>query len=149
VQLLAALEQTARLRGERPADDLKRLNPLLQSENDALLAGAARLAGLWKQEDARSRLQDLIDDGPQSNDVRQAAMDGLLALGGKTSIDFFSHFVRQGKRPAATRRMAVIALAALDLEEAAKYCDDVLSLSPEGEGAAEVFDAFLQRKNGA
>src|SRR5207249_4986688 len=46
VQLLAALEQTARQRGERPAGELKPLNALLQSKNDALLSSAARLAGL-------------------------------------------------------------------------------------------------------
>jgi hypothetical protein len=45
--------------------------------------------------------------------------------------------------------MALIALASLDLECAAGNCGEVLSLSSNGDGAAEVFDAFIQRKNGA
>ncbi len=149
VRLLAELEHTARQRGERPAGDLKRLDALLQSENEALVAGAARLAGLWKLEDTRPRLLALVRSSTAGDQLRQAAFDGLAALGGPQSRDELRAVVEDARAGRWNRRRALIALAALDLEAASAHAGHVLSLSPDGNGADDVFDAFLQRKNGA
>jgi putative heme-binding domain-containing protein len=45
--------------------------------------------------------------------------------------------------------MALVALAGVDAEDAASRAPAVLATMTDGAGAAEVFDAFLQRKSGA
>ena len=149
VRLLTALEQAVRQRNERPGGDLKSLANLLKSENEAILAGAARLAGLWKLEDARARLLSLAATHKLSDGLRQAVLDGLIALGGKASRDAILDLVTNELGTDSARQLELIALVSLDLEAAAGVAQNVLTISSDGTGAAEVFDAFLQRKNGA
>jgi putative heme-binding domain-containing protein len=85
---------------------------------------------------------------PGSSDVvRQAAVDGLVLLGGRSSQDALAQLAG-GDRPLGVQRMAVVALAQLDLEGAARRAGDVLAASA-GDDAGPIFDAFLQRRNGA
>jgi putative heme-binding domain-containing protein len=147
VLLLNALEQATRQRGEKPNGDLGRLVTLLKSDNESVRAAASRAAGVWSVEAARPQLLEFARDAKTGDALRQAAIDGLAALGGKASLDALDELAGDG--PAARRRMAVIALTALDLEAAARRAVNVLASAPNGETQAEVFDAFLQRKNGS
>jgi putative heme-binding domain-containing protein len=148
VKLLKALAQATQQRGVRPAGDLGRLTPWLESPVEAVRAAAARLGGLWKMEQVRPHLLGLVQATGTSDDLRQAAVEGLGALGGKASRDTFEQLAA-ADGPPAVRRMALIALAGLDLPAAAKHAVDVLSVSQGGENAPDIFEAFLQRKNGA
>jgi putative heme-binding domain-containing protein len=145
--LLAALEQAARQRGVRPEGDLGRVAALLKAGDDSLRAAAARLAGRWRLESARPQLLDYARAGGTSDALRQAACAGLAALGGPASRDALDELAGAGG-PFTRRRTALTALAALDLGAAARRAPGVLSASRGGEGAAEVFDAFLERKKG-
>jgi putative heme-binding domain-containing protein len=145
--LLAALEQAARQRGVRPEGDLGRVAALLQAEDDALRAAAARLAGRWRLESARPQLLDYAGAEGTSAALRQAVCEGLVALGGPASRDALDELAG-AKGPFTRRRMALTALAGLDLGAASRRARGVLSASPGGEGAAEVFEAFLERKKG-
>jgi putative heme-binding domain-containing protein len=145
--LLAALDQASRQRGVKPEGDLKRIEPLLKSGDDALRIAAARTAGDWRLTDARKPLEDFAAGAQTSEGLRQAAIDGLAALGGPESVAKLDELSRDGHGSA--RRMALIALASVDLAKAAKNAPDVLKTLKDGEGAAEVYDAFIQRKNGA
>ena len=121
----------------------------MRSNNEAIAAPAARLAGLWKQADTHTRLME-IATGPKTGDeLRQAAFEGLTALGGKASSDVFRHILMDAKSSRSAQRLALIALATVDLDAAAQAVGMVLSASPDGDGVSEVFDAFLQRRNGA
>jgi putative heme-binding domain-containing protein len=148
LHLLAGLEEAARERGVRPSGDLKRLTALLEGPDDALRAGAARLAGLWRLGKARPALLSAAKDARTSLPVRRAAIEGLSALGGKESREALDELAAKGDSP-AVRRAALSALAGLDLRAAARRAPDVLSAGKAGEDSAEVFDAFLQRKGGA
>jgi putative heme-binding domain-containing protein len=147
-RLLEALEESARQRGVRPAGDLKRVTVLLEADDLAVQAAAARLAGVWGQEAARPALLARARDGRAAPALRRAAIDGLAGLGGRASRDALAELADKGAPP-AVRGQALVALAGLDLPGAAKRAVGVLAAAKGGEGAAEVFDAFLQRKNGA
>jgi putative heme-binding domain-containing protein len=149
VNLLRALEHAARQRKVRPEGDLQRVASLLKAENEAERAVLLRLAGLWGMETVRPTLVEQAEAAKTSDLVRQSALDGLVSLGGPASKQTIETLCREEKASVSARRLAVISLAALDADAAAKLAVPVLSLSPDGEKAAEVFDAFLQRKNGA
>jgi putative heme-binding domain-containing protein len=147
-KLLGALSQATRERKARPAGDLARLLRLFESENDAVRAAAARLAGLWKLEKIRPQLLQLARSPSSGEDLRQAAFEGLVGLAGKASREPFAQLTG-GDNPPAVRRLALMALAEMDLPEAVKRAAEVLSTAQDGESVSELFNAFLQRKKGA
>ncbi len=111
-------------------------------------AVAARVAGLWGLEAARPQLMELARADKSSTILRQAAVDGLTALGGKGSIEALEQLASAEGSP-ARRRMALIALVRLDAKTAAGRAGAVLSSLRNGEEAVGLFEAFLQRKGGA
>jgi putative heme-binding domain-containing protein len=147
-RLLEALEQATRQRNVRPAGDLARLLSLLKEENEELQATAARVAGLWQLEAARPQLMELARADKTSDAVRQAAVGGLAALGGKSSIQALEKLIDEpGSK--VRRRLALIALARLDTKTATGRAAAVLSQLRNESEAAGIFEAFLQRKGGA
>ncbi len=148
VRLLEALEQATRQRNVRPVGDLARVVPLLKEDDETLRAVAARVVGLWGVEAARPQLLELARADKVSDPLRQAAIDGLAALGGKAGVETLAQLAGAEASP-ARRRMALIALVRLDTKAAAGRTADVLSALPGGEEAVGVFEAFLQRKGGA
>jgi putative heme-binding domain-containing protein len=147
--LLRALEQTARQRKVKPEGDLSRLVALLQSDSEPIRAGSARLAGVWGLQATRGQLTSLARARETTDALRQAALDGLVALGGPASEETVHGLCQDRTAPAAARRQALIALTGLDLDLAAKRAGEVLALTSDAKGADEVFEAFIQRKNGA
>jgi putative heme-binding domain-containing protein len=145
--LLTALEQAARQRGIRPAGDTAHVAALLKHDDDALRAAAARAAGAWGIEDARPLLLDLARGDKTADAVRRAALDGLAALGGKESKAALDEMAGDERTAGPRRAAALTALAGLDLDAAAGRAPGVLAALADG--AVEVFDAFLQRKDGA
>jgi putative heme-binding domain-containing protein len=147
VRLLAALEQSTRQRNQKPAGDLARLGALLDADGESVKAAAARVAGLWKLEAMRPQLSKLSVAAETPAALRQASIDGLVALGGKESTEGLAALTA-GSHPVPVRRMAVIALTALDVNLAAAKAPEVLAVS-DAETATDVFTAILQRKTGA
>jgi putative heme-binding domain-containing protein len=143
-RVLEALAQAARQRKVRPAGDPARVGQLLDAGDDAVRAAAARLAGLWQIEALRPRLLELATSG--SGPVRQAAIDGLAALGGSSGRAALTELAGAGKPP-EVRRAAVAALAGLDPAAAAPLAVDVLA-SANGQDPTDVVAAFMQQKNG-
>jgi putative heme-binding domain-containing protein len=146
--LLTALAHAVQQRGARPAGDLGRIAHLLSADNDAVRAAAARLVGLWHLEACRSQLMALARGDATSDTVRLAAVDGLTYLGGAESRRILED-LSAPTQPASRRRMAVVALTAVDLDSAARRAVEVLASTPEGDDPSAVFGAFLQRKRGA
>src|SRR5262249_61117464 len=83
--LLEGRAQAARQRKARPEGNLGRIGSLLASEDDALRASTARLAGLWQLEPLRPRLTEIATTKAISTTLRRAALESLVALGGKAS----------------------------------------------------------------
>lgn len=147
--LLAALEKASRERGVRPEGDLtKRLGALLNAEDDAVRAAAARLTGLWRLEALRARLLELARDPKSGDALRQSSFEGLTLLGGPASREAFEQ-LSSGDRPFAVRRQALVAWTALEVDGAARRAIEVLANVKDGEDPTDVFSAFLERKGGA
>jgi putative heme-binding domain-containing protein len=107
-----------------------------------------RLAGLWKLEALRPQLVDLARGPGGSEALRQAAIDGLAALGGPASGEALAQVVA-GEAPAGLRRKALVALLGLDPKAAARRVVPILAAVRKDEEAADLYEAFLQRKDGA
>jgi putative heme-binding domain-containing protein len=146
-RLLEALEQATRQRNVSPAGYLTRLLPLLKEGNERLQTAAVRVAGLWGLEAARPQLLELFRADKTSNVVRQAAVDGLAALGGRASIEALEKLA--GEEGTTCNRLALIALVRLDAKAAAGHASAVLAKIRSDDQAAGIFEAFLQRKGGA
>jgi putative heme-binding domain-containing protein len=143
-RLLESLEEAARQRGLRPASDLARILPLVQAGDPV----AARLAGFWRLEGARPNLLSLARTSDKATNLRLAAIEGLAALGGKDSRDALEGLAKTGTAT-EVRKAALAALTGLDLPAAAGRAVELLAEVKEAERTADVFEAFLQRKNGA
>jgi len=89
----------------------------------------------------------LAKDAKTPNPVRQAALEGLVSLGGKDSKEAFLH-LSAADQPSHLRLQAVVALALLDPEAAAPPAVEVLSSLKPTDDPTDVFTAFVQRKNG-
>jgi putative heme-binding domain-containing protein len=146
--LLQALEMAARARAVRPARDLRSLSSLLKSEDDAIRATAARVAGLWKMEILRPQLQEYALAAQTTETVRRGALEGLTSLGGSASRETLEQLCRPD-RPLIVRKMAVVALTALDLKLAAKHAVEFLAEDQKNTTPDDVYTAFMQRKGGA
>jgi len=85
--------------------------------------------------------------GDSPDELRQAAMEGLALLGGPASRESLDRLTAPD-RPIVARRMAVAALAGLDLKMAASRAVDVLADTKIDADAAEIFRSFLERKAG-
>jgi putative heme-binding domain-containing protein len=146
-RLLEALERATRQRHVRPAGDLQRLLPMLNENSEELQVVAVRLAGLWRLETARPRLLEMARADKTSESLRQAAVEGLAALGGKASIEALERLV--GDEGSLTRRrLALIALVQSDAKAAARQASVLLSRMGNDGEATSIFEAFAQRKGG-
>ena len=145
--LFTALADATLQRRVRPEGNMGVVLSSLQAEDDALRAAAARTAGVWGLRVAAKSLVDMAAGEKTSDAVRLAAIEGLAYLSTKESWDALEALTADG-RP-SVRRPALAALAGVDLEAAAKAAPDVLASIPDGEGAADIYNAFLERKNGA
>jgi putative heme-binding domain-containing protein len=148
VNLLNALARAMRERHVRPDGDLGRVGKLLAADNDALRAAAARAAGLWRVEGLRPQLLEIARGAKTGGPLRQAALDGLVQLGGPASRDAVEQLAAPG-RPTPLRFQAVVALAALDPDAAARRAREALAAAEVGSDPAGLVAAFLERKNGA
>jgi putative heme-binding domain-containing protein len=156
--LLACLDQAARQRQVKPKRDLQLIRKFLTSknENEDVCGSAARLVGLWRIEALRNDLLELVNPQNHNELLLKAAFEGLALLGGEASRKRFQELAEVS--PDSYRFHAVIALASLDESAAAKNAVDYLSQIrtkntfgvrwPETE-AADIIQAFVQRKNGA
>lgn len=147
--ILAMLEQAARQRSVQPAGDLARIGQMFSAESEPLRAIALRLAGLWKVEALRPQMLERARADASSEPIRQAAIDGLVLLGGQPSREAFEQLSANDK-PAAVRRMAIVALTSIDLDAALRRAMELLSADPPAKDfdPSDVFLAFAQQKNG-
>jgi putative heme-binding domain-containing protein len=146
-RLLIALEQAAGQRGVQPTGDLNKIEALLKSESDSVRASAARLAGRWRLESLRAPLTELAQGKKTSESVRRGAIDGLVLLGGPRTQETLEQLAGLSQ-PDSNRRLAILALAGLDLNRAAKFSVDWLTSAKDDADPAEIIAAFLDRKNG-
>jgi putative heme-binding domain-containing protein len=145
-ELLDALEPAARQRNVRPAGDLQRIRPLLSASSESLAMSAARLAGAWKAESLQRDLMALCRES-KSTRLRQSRADALAEIGTPAAREALASFTTDGQ-PLELQHAAVLAIARIELNQAAAYAKTILPQLAVGD-AATLFSAFLERKGGA
>ena len=146
MRALRGLRDAARLRKQRPTGRLGRLNRFLEKGNGLVFAEAAALAGMWKLEEAREPLERAFL-GPEAVSSA-AALEGLRALGGARTKQFFSAIARNVGTDFAKRLRAVVGQTRLDAKAGAELAVSLLQGARRAEDVQVVVDAFLANKNG-
>ena len=142
--LLDVLQRAATQRNLRPDSDLLRLESLLDSADESIRGGAARLIGVWGLEELRPRLETLA----MTQSSRADSFAALAQLGGEASWRFLERQVRTSSTP-SDRLLAAQALASQDAARAAPIASDVLEAATTGLDADGLIASFLARKDGA
>jgi putative heme-binding domain-containing protein len=148
VGLLTALERAARQRQVYPSGNLERLRPLLESSDDSLRAVAMRLAGLCKVEGLRPQMTVCANSNATPKVVRQAALEGLVLLGGAKSRAVLEELGRPGQAP-DQRRMAIAGLVEMDVTAGARQAAELLSSGPDAGTVTALMTTLLQQRSGA
>lgn len=144
-QLVMAVEESVRQRKVGPPADVRSLKAPLPP--DAYRA-AIRLYGLWKLEEFRTPMELLAKNATFPIEDRQAAFDALIDFGGPKSQALFEQLAAADQKP-ETRRLAIVALASVNLASSAKLAGDFLESAKPGKDAEVIFTSFLNRKGGA
>ena len=121
-----ALESAAQS-GSVPDADRTRIFELLDEEESGVRQAAARLAGHWEVEGARSRLEGLVTSPDAGDDLCSAALTGIALLGGPQSSAFLEETARSGDQSPALRIEALEGLVSLDLNGAAAIGTELLA----------------------
>lgn len=145
---LGSLADAMQNRKLKPSGDLSGIGQVVKDVRsvDVQLA-AIRLAGLWQVAGAGAELQRLIADAQASPALRQAALAGLVKLGGPDSKAAITRLAG-ADTPLADRYRAIAALASLDLDAAAGRAAEALSAGTPTESPATLVEAFLTVKHG-
>jgi putative heme-binding domain-containing protein len=143
---LEALNVAARQRQAKPSGPLGDLGPLLTHSNEAVRAQALRLAGSWKLREFVPQLVAAAVAGSGSTALRQAALDSMRDLGGKEVVAALENLTAK-THPLAVRQQAVLTLASLNLEKAAKAAVPILLDVPGETVAADFWRSLLSVKN--
>lgn len=146
--VLAALANAGRLRKLQPTGEKDRLNQFLQSADTSIFAEAAALAGLWKLQSARPGLEKAFAEAEQKPARGQAALAGLISLGGQKTASLFEETAGNTAAPFFLRSLAVIGRTKMNPTEGAKLAVSVLNEAPNGKDPHGIFDAFLSNKQG-
>ncbi len=146
--LLRSLATTTRTRGTRPSGDLARINSFVDDENDEVASASLRGAGVWKVLGLRDKLIAVAGNAKLNQSRRDAAFDGLTALGDEPSRAALSKLAGT-EQPHQQRQRAVNSLASLDTNSAAPLAIALLS-EPElnADLAGAVVRSFLRQKTG-
>ncbi|QDT08303.1 PVC-type heme-binding CxxCH protein [Planctomycetes bacterium K23_9] len=138
VRAIAALSQAQRLRKTRPAGNLAAVTGLLDSDNQAIQNGVIGLIGNWKMASQVDRLAKLAESNQSSaaikalREIGQPSAKALTRLAGSGDIQL--------------RKSAVVALASLGANRAAKPFYDTLSKLESEQEATELWRNFLNNK---
>lgn len=143
IGLMDALVKAGTTRGVKPEGAEALVQAWLTSPRAEIVHRAAILAGAWKVESARPKLEAILTDTATAQGVRDGAIQGLARLGGTKARDFFDKLF-QGN--AAFRPLAVQGLTDVGPQLAAKRAVEFLATAKTAAEAASVLSAFLKNK---
>ncbi len=133
---LTALSEAARLRNARPPGDLDAVSALFKSTDAKVQADALRLAGNWKREGLVPQILPFAGDHDSPPGLHRAAFESLREIGGPAVIAGILPLTAK-PHEGAVRREAVLALVALDLDQARQPAIETLNdLKSESEALA-------------
>ena len=101
-----------------------------------------------KLESARGGLEEAFLAAPANQARAQAALTGLISLGGPKTATLFQNLAKDATAPFLTRSLAVTGRTRMNPAEGAKLAVAVLTEAPGGKDPHGIFDAFLANKQG-
>ena len=148
LKTLGWLAEAARTRKVKPAGELGGLAQLVRSKESTLTAAAVRLAAVLSVAEVSPDLQKIARDPAAPADLQQAAIAGLVAIGGEPNRATLLQLASHGPGP-GVRMQAVAAVVGFDPVAAAREAANVLAHLSAAEDPAVMLDAFLDRKDGS
>jgi putative heme-binding domain-containing protein len=109
---------------------------------------ALRLIGLLKVEYLRGQLEGRAENEKSVVAERQAALEGLVNLGGTKTREFLNKLASKDQTKIA-RQLAAEAMTNIDIATAANIASEILAAADPKDDSADLFAAFLNRKGGA
>ncbi|MCI0703942.1 MAG: HEAT repeat domain-containing protein [Planctomycetia bacterium] len=147
IELVQAVEDAIRTR-KVPPPKLATGLPSLLRQDGAVAHSAMRIAGLWKVAAHRVMLDTAASEPETPDHVRATALEALALFGDDKAKALITKLCSADQKP-AVRRMAITALAGLDMPTAATKAGEFLPNAKPEEELGELFAAFLNRKGGA
>jgi putative heme-binding domain-containing protein len=151
-KVLELLTDAAVARKVQPSGDLSPLVKLIESseatKDRRLQTAAIRLAAAWKLAEVAGTLRTIATSDKAALSLQQAALDGLVSLGGPASRQTIDELAKSGKST-PIRILATAALARIDSAAAATLAADVIAKIGPQDDAGPMLDALLGRKEGA
>ncbi|MBA4020036.1 MAG: hypothetical protein C0483_22955 [Pirellula sp.] len=151
LKVLTLLADAVQVRKVVPSGDLESIRKLMKArpgkEGAAIQLSAVRLAALWKTSGVAEELQLITADDSATDDLRNAAIDGLAALGDASAVGTLKAIATSAKS-SSLRFRAAAALTKLDLNAASQTAAETLASAAAGDEVGPLVDAFLVRKGG-
>ncbi len=152
-QVIESLIDAATTRKVRPSGTLTSLEKLLASEQatkDAKFRQAViRLSTIWKVANVAKGLGEILENPRSDVDAIQGAIDGLVALGDKNSLELLREMTTREAPSMRVRLRAVAALVKVDPKNAPSVAAGALSEAAPRDDVGLVMQAFLNQKGGA
>lgn len=149
---LGWLVDAANTRKLKPAGDLSGIAALVIGEDagkqPALQSAAIRLAAVWKDGSVGPVLAKLALDGKTAPELRQTAIEGLVAIGNADSRATLTKLLGK-ETPIRVRMQAAGGLARLAPEEAMKPAAAILAEAAPTDDPAPLLGPILDRKGGS
>ena len=147
-QLLASLPAIAAGRRVVPPVAVhQELSALLQSEEVATRASAARLAGLWKQRELIPLLKPMIES-QQADSVRSAAIRSVAELEPDTAVTRFVPLINNSQN-SSTYLAALESVSRLDVDAAAVAGLQLVAQLDDENSFGPVLSTIINRRGGA
>ncbi len=146
---LSGLVAAASVRHIAPPGDLGHLANLLDAERQSLEAQmlAARLAGLWKVNSLRARLNELATASGTPSELRTEALESLIRLRPAQGREVLDRMLA-AEQPFATRAAAASALVRVDLPAGAARVAELLATAPATVDPAPLVNELLGYQKG-
>ena len=144
VDALSALQQLASAQPARPPH-AERLKELVSSPDERVSAAAMRLAGAWKRGALKPQLMKVVEAPAASDVLRAGALDGLALMRDAESVATLRKLA-SAPTEEKVRRLAVSALASVDVNAAAAQAADMLASGDPEPGM--VLAGVLNRSGG-
>lgn len=140
---LNALLNAKKIRKINPTGDLQRIVQFLESENDTVWSTATQLAGLWKLEVTRPRLEQVLKNKLSKPARKNAAIGSLIAMGGEKTRQFFDQQILNSENSYEQKINLIKGQLKFQPNLAAQRAIDLLQNVPNAIDSGLLFAAFI------
>ena len=145
---IAGLTDAAGTRKIKPAGDLADLAKLLDEKDPIVRLGAVQLVAACHVTQATPALKKLALDETSDQDLRRAAINGLVTLGGDTSRETLAELA-QKTASTQVRLQSAAGLVSFDVKFAANQSAKILLSATPQEDFIPLLESFFNRKEGS